>query len=86
MTSIPLTRLKAHLSDVVRGVQHDGEPVTITVGGRPAAEIHPLRGVSTAPTAAELAQVAALLRVVDAVTDEDDAPADAVALVRDGRR
>lgn len=40
MTEMPAEEVRAHLGDVLRRVQ-DGEEVTVTVDGRPVADLRP---------------------------------------------
>ncbi len=48
MTSIPQRELRNNVSDVLRRAEN-GERFTITVNGRPVAELGPVRSASLAP-------------------------------------
>jgi prevent-host-death family protein len=56
MTTIPQRELRNNISEILRRAE-DGERFTITVAGRPVAELGPPAGVSRGATAAELWQV-----------------------------
>jgi prevent-host-death family protein len=56
VTTIPQRELRNNISDILRRAQ-EGERFTITVSGRPVAELGPPPGASGAATASELWQV-----------------------------
>jgi prevent-host-death family protein len=82
--TLPLSKAKAHLSEVVRQVRTARVPVVITVDGEPAAVLAPVDAPARTLTPAEVATDRVL---ADAILRTSDGPSfDAVELVRDGRR
>lgn len=53
MTTIPQRELRNNISDILRRAE-DGERFTITVAGRPVAELGPPPGATGGATAADL--------------------------------
>ncbi len=82
---MPLSKVKATLSEVVRTVSKTGAPVVITVDGQPVVKLvpatPPLRQLSSAEVAAYRALTHALVRVPRQVGSFD-----AVTLIGEGRR
>jgi len=82
---VPLSEAKARLSELVQHVRSTGEVITITVDGEPAVEVSPISAVSRPLTPSEVALDRALHAAVLRLM-ENEAPFDAVDLIRDGRR
>lgn len=85
MATLPLSHVKAHLSEVIRSVRDGRETVVITVDGEPAAELRPVGARLRDLTLEELAMDAALVDALGRIPRPDDPP-DAVSLVLEGRR
>jgi prevent-host-death family protein len=83
-TTQPLSKVKARLSEVVRRVRETQEPLVITVGGLPVAEIRAIRPVAPRLSAKEVALVKSLTDLVRRSTKRRRF--DAVKLIREGRR
>jgi len=58
MVTIPQRELRNNVSEVLRRAE-SGERLTITVGGRPVAELGPPRGTARPPTTADLDKILA---------------------------
>ena len=76
MAEIPLRELRNHTSEVLRRVE-DGESLTVTVSGRPVAQLIPLQRRRQALTWDEIASVQAdpglrddLRRLLSDTTDD----------------
>lgn len=78
VTTIPQRELRNNVSDVLRRAEQ-GERFTITVAGRPVAELGPLAGARRNPTMADL-------RRILAETPVDAGWADDLARMRDEDR
>jgi len=80
-----LSDVKARLSEYIRTVHHSGEPVTVTVDGKPAARIVPIEAEARALTPAEVATERALLDAIARIAWVPE-PFDALESVQEGRR
>jgi prevent-host-death family protein len=83
--SLNLSAAKAGLSEVVRTVRRNREPVVITVDGEPAVRIVPIEADERGLSAAEVATVRALMDAVARIP-RPSGTFDAVELVRESRR
>ena len=83
--SLPLSDAKARLSEVVRTVRRTGEEAIITVDGKPAVRVVPVRRDPVALTGAEVATTRALLKSLRRMRRVKGS-FDAVDVVRNGRR
>ena len=83
--TLPLSEAKARLSEVVRTVRQTGEPVTITVDGKPAVTVAAVQTEPRRLTAQEVATDQALARAAERLPRAPE-PFDAVDLIREGRR
>ena len=83
--SLPLSDAKSRLSEVIRNVRRDREPVVITLDGVPVATLSPFEPARRDLTAQEVATVRALTEAL-ARMPQPGTPFDAVALVGEGRR
>jgi prevent-host-death family protein len=84
-SALPLSAVKARLSEVVRTVRRTGEALVITVDGEPAARVVPVDGGPRTLTPQEAATSGALFDAVARIKRPKE-PFDAVELVREGRR
>lgn len=84
-SALPLSTVKARLSEVVRTVRRTGGAVVITVDGEPAAKVVPVNGGPRDLTSQESATVRALIDAVARIKRPTKV-FDAVELVREGRR
>lgn len=83
-TTLPLSQVKAHLSEVVRQVRAGAEPVVITVDGQAAAVLSAVVDADRCLTPAEAATDRVLAEAILRLGATE--PFDAVELIRDGRR
>lgn len=83
--SLPLTEVKARLSEVVRGVRRTRRPVIVTVDGEPVVEIAPAPAPRRDLTDNEVATTRALISALGRIPRAPGA-FDAVALIGEGRR
>ena len=83
--SLPLSDAKARLSEVIRTVRRDREPVVITLDGVPVATLIPFEQPRRDLTAQEVATVRALTEALARIP-QPEAPFDAIALIGEGRR
>lgn len=84
-STLPLSAVKARLSEVVRTVRRTGEAVLITVDGEPAARVVPVDAGPRALTPQEVATARALIDAVARI-ERPSKSFDAVELVRESRR
>lgn len=85
MTQMPLSQVKARLSEVVREVRAGADAVIITVDGEAAAVLGPVVGPARRLTPAEVATDRTLADAILRMAPPGE-PFDAAELVRDGRR
>jgi len=83
--TLPLTEVKARLSEVVRHVRRDRQSVIVTIDGEPVAEIVPARAPRRELTDNEAATARVLIHALVGARRPVER-FDAVALVADGRR
>ena len=83
--SLPLSEVKARLSEVVRGIRRSRQSVIVTVDGEPVVEIAPAPAPRRDLTENEVATARALIRALHQVPRTREA-FDAVALIGEGRR
>jgi len=83
--SLPLTEVKARLSEVVRGVRRTRQSVIVTVDGEPVVAISPAQAPRRDLTDNEVATVRALMNAIARIP-RASGTFDAVALIGEGRR
>ncbi len=62
--TLPLSVVKAKLSEIIRGVRSTGQPLVVTVDGQAAAQIVPVPSARVVLSPSEVANVRALMEAL----------------------